>query len=772
MKNIIRHTRFNNASKLILVGLVSLCSFNLFSQTTINFPQERAVFQRDNNNDGIINISGNAVSTATKIEARLVPMVSGQGTQSDWQLLDDNLLGGSFSGSIKGKGGWYKVELKTFEGINQIGFTSLDRIGIGEVFIVSGQSNAQGFLLLNPKGSTDDRVNGYGIYNDYSISENPSLSDFRHIDRDLNIGPRGQSAWAWGELGDKIASTFNVPVLFFNTAYEGTLIEDWARSSRGEPNVIHSGYKFVFPNNTPYSYLRIIMQNHVPLYGLRAIIWTQGESDLNTTKENYYRDLNFLLEQVERDTGKNVNWLITRTSMNEYNVHNQIIQAQNELINVKPNAFAGPNTDNIQIPRSDGVHFKDDGISLFAQSIFETITPELFSNLKPIIGNPIVPLKAICSTGNLANVSVDGNYASYLWNNDNSANANYSSSNGKVTAILREASGNYRYTETLIVDNLLPKAPVVLGENAGVACIEDTVTFYTDKNEFNVLWQDGTSGLKFKTTNINAVSAKYVSSIGCISVKSQDVKAKFLDKPLPPTIISLNGSFGACIGETVKLKAYTTAKNIRWSTGETLSEIAISREGESSYTAQAISSDGCISLVSESKEVRIFKRPTPPSIIQNGPYSMIALNPENYNNFLWSLDGKLLKDENQSELLTKVDGYYSIQGAVRHESPFKSTCISNNSGFVSYVKDLKKNGLVIYPNPVADGKIYLSSNSTIATVNAQLRDINGRNLFRPVLLKNLDIPQIIDAGAHVPQGKYILILNYDGLEKKFNLFFR
>jgi hypothetical protein len=772
LENIVRHTRFNFTSKLILVGLVLFCSFNLFSQTTINFPQERAVFQRDNNNDGAIHVSGNTISTATKVEARLVPMVAGQGIQTDWQLLDDNLLGGSFSGSVKGKGGWYKVELKIFEGINQIGFASLNRIGIGEVFVISGQSNGQGFLQLNPKGSVDDRVNGYGIYNDYAIDENPALSDFKHIDRELNIGPRGQSAWAWGELGDKIAATYNVPVLFFNTAYEGTLIEDWARSSRGEPNVIHSGYKFVFPNNTPYSYLRIILQNHVPLFGLRAVIWIHGESDLNTVKDNYKRDLKFLLEQVERDTGKNINWLITRTSMNLFEVHDQIIQAQDEIIALKNNAFAGPNTDKLQIPRNDGVHFSNDGISLLAQSVFESFTPQMFTNLNPLIGSPIIPLKATCGAGNVANVGVNGNYASYLWNNNNSGNANYSSTNGRVTAILREANGNYRYTETLVVENLVPKAPFILGENGGVACIEDTVTFYTDKNEFNILWQDGTTSSKYKTTNVNAISAQYISKIGCISAKSSDVKARFLDKPLPPTITSLNGSFGACIGESVKLRANTTAKNVRWSTGETVNEIAITSVGESSYTAQSISLDGCVSIASASQEVSVFEKPSPPLIAQDGPYSMISLNPENYNNFLWSLDGKLLNGENQSKILAKVDGYYSIQGTIKHDAPFQATCVSNSSGFVSYVKDLNKNGLAVYPNPINDGKIYLSSNTTINSVTAQLRDINGRNLFRTFALKNLDIPQIIDVGDNVPQGKYILVLNYDGLERKFNLFFK
>ncbi|MVM37401.1 hypothetical protein GO730_06805 [Spirosoma sp. HMF3257] len=58
--------------------------FLLHAQFIINSPKARSVLQRDVANRAQLIIAGTAPSSALTIEARLIPMVVGQGTPSNW----------------------------------------------------------------------------------------------------------------------------------------------------------------------------------------------------------------------------------------------------------------------------------------------------------------------------------------------------------------------------------------------------------------------------------------------------------------------------------------------------------------------------------------------------------------------------------------------------------------------------------------------------------------------------------------------------------------
>ena len=81
-------------------------------------------------------------------------------------------------------------------------------------------------------------------------------------------------------------------------------------------------------------------------------------------RQAYKSALKALIDQSRNESGKNLSWVITRTSYdNQRGVRAEVIKAQNEIVAATSNTFLGPDTDKIQIPRLDGAHFQNGGLS-------------------------------------------------------------------------------------------------------------------------------------------------------------------------------------------------------------------------------------------------------------------------------------------------------------------------------------------------------------------------------------------------------------------------
>lgn len=757
-----------------LFGLLFFIFFgfnqNSYAQLSIEFPSERAVFQRNNSNQGSIPVYGIGPVNAEAIEGRLVPVSAGQGVQTDWQVIDTKLLNGAYSGKVEGVGGWYKLEIRSIVNGNISSSSTVYKVGIGEVLMVAGQSNAQGFLSFNPPvGAFDDRVNGYGYYNKDEIPENPTLTDIRHLDRELNLGPHGQSAWAWGLLGDLLAAKLNVPILFFNVAYEGTTIENWVSSSEGLPT-FNEGLGTAFEHGAPYSFMRIMLQNHVSVYGLRTILWMQGENDYNTKQIDYKNRLNALVKKVGTDTGKNINWMVSRTSYIFDRTYGQVIAAQNEVVADNFNVFSGPFTDRIQNPRTDGVHLSYDGITELAHAFDRDLSFNVIQAMQPTLGTNIEELKYECNSGNTINISaVNSNFASYKWVNGSTASS-MGIISGDASGILRDQRGNYHLTEKVTVNGLVPPAPTVIAENDGVACVGDDARFYINSTANEVEWSDGTTGYEFLTQNTDPVYAIQTDQYGCKSTRSATLRASFTPSPEPPTITSLFNSYGACDGENIVLQATSENRIFRWSSGEWGPQLIVSGVGEREYQVLTITDEGCESDFSEPVAIKIFEKPSAPSLFKSGPYSVGASELDTYDSFQWFFEGKELAGQMDSEVLASDNGFYAAKGIEVHPAPFAASCASDNSALFRYEKSPEHNGIIVYPNPVIDREFSITSDVPLDAI-ISLKDAKGRILISPFSVKELSYPQKIKLSSEVPTGVYILTLDYEGFEKRFKLFF-
>ena len=605
------------------------------------------------------------------------------------------------------------------------------------------------------------------------IEENPPLTDIEQLSKELNIGPHGQSAWAWGELGDLIVAKFNVPVLFFNAAYEGTTIENWASSAGGVDTRLIPLGDAISTNNSPYSFLRIILQNHVPVYGLRSILWMHGENDSDNTKAKYKKDLDFLVKQASEDVGKNLSWMVSKTSYIGNQTFLQIIQAQEEVIRENAHVFEGPLTDYLQNPRSDGVHFTNEGssrgISNLANAFNVSLSAEVVSQMTPIMSEPFEKLSHTCFDSGAVEVSTIKSYQSIEWNNGLSSDKIQITS-GSASAIVRDENGNYHLTEKLVYDNLDPSVPEILANDDGVACIGEEVQFFVDREDLDVEWADGSMSRTFTTSDTKPVKAFYKDDNGCQSDYSLTRSARFTPKPEAPTIQSLSGSLGACEGDAIGLRVSGVTSNYQWSTGETTRDILVSGLGEREFTAFGISDEGCQSETSAPVRVNIFAKPAPPSIDKTGPYSLGAINFEDYSGYEWFFENENIPLETGNSILAAQDGFYAIKGYENHAVPYDANCISNLSGQVLYKREMSEGGVMTFPNPIQNGEFYLTADRKLDVV-ISMENAQGKRVIERQKVAQLDVPRMIKINNNVTTGIYFLKIEYEGFQKVFRLLF-
>ncbi|CCH55036.1 conserved repeat domain protein [Fibrisoma limi BUZ 3] len=351
----------------------------LFAQLIITNPVQRMVFQRNQANQATIIVTGTAPPAATLIEARLVPLVVGQGQPTNWVALPRLASSTAFQGPLTASGGWYRLDVRAKNGATVLEQKQVFRVGIGEVFVVAGQSNALGGFEPG-LGAGDDRVSCVDFRQERALDEQMFPLLFSKISSGTNIGP-SNPPYIWGPLGDKLVARLNVPVLFLGAAQGGTSSTQWRQSAEGIND----------PDNNqpiPYRCLGVALLHYVARTGMRAVLWHQGESDnLNgISTQQYVDNIQYVITKSRQQTGfTRLPWLVSRVSYINNSTSSSIISAQNRLIAEVPDVFAGPSTDDMlnENRRADGVHFSSIGMVRLTDRWNENLTDAFFAQSQP-----------------------------------------------------------------------------------------------------------------------------------------------------------------------------------------------------------------------------------------------------------------------------------------------------------------------------------------------------------------------------------------------------
>ncbi|MCA0365408.1 MAG: sialate O-acetylesterase [Bacteroidetes bacterium] len=779
-------TKLSKISFYLIQLLMYVGSFQLWAQVTILYPYERTVYQRKNDNTGKINISGNLDSYADKVEARLIPRIEGQGVATSWQIIDSQPDALSFTGTLDGTGGWYRLEVRAVkDGVTTFS-NAVERVGIGEIFVIAGQSNAQGEgEHPNAKGATDDRVNAYHseTYNvkTYLASTVPDFykyEPFVQLSQNIGPGPTGFTPWAYGELGDMLAKKLNVPVLFFNAGASGTSTENWVKSINGQDTYqLILGFKL--EQYHPYLPFKKILQSFINVLGLRAVLWHQGEYDIYNTDTGYLDNMKKIIQESRNNTGENIPWVISRVSRIFNRNFPNVISGQNLVLSNVANTWPGPATDDIQPLRPDGAHFENTaseaGLSILANAWNNALTTSFFQNVTPILPESIVEMKHVCANDQVNTTVYFANpYSFYLWSGGQKTST-LTLTQGDASAYLKDGYGNILLTNKVVIPNVYPKiVPVITTSPSLRVCEGNAVTFEAQSPKYPVWWSVNFENNKFIINLPGNYSARYKTSQNCFSAPSATFTPIFVKPPTKPEIGANDAKFFTCEGSTLEFFV-KNAQNLlyEWSTGATTPNVKVNENLSKPLWVKTYSNFDCPSPQSDTVSYRIVKNPKAPAIEKNGPYSLKAITAETISRYDWYMDNNLLFSQTSPLIGIKKDGIYSVRTVNSFKKPTGDLleCVSGKSTQLVIDLDEKLFGIQVYPNPSYDNKFYLASNLNLKKVNFRVYNILGQMVHQGAI-GNLDFPFQVDLGYLKPVGKHYVEIEYQGVTRVFQVLFQ
>jgi hypothetical protein len=538
----------------LLVFLLSGLVGNLIAQTpqlNITFPVERIVFQRNNSNSSNFSIAG-YVNT----HAELVPVVAGQGTATDWTTIASNLRNTSFNGQLNGQGGWYTLEVRVIDRNNIIASSSISRVGIGEVFLVGGEVNAQGDPTVSGAtiGTGNDRVSTID-YSSLTLDESAIPFAFTQFATSKKMAATHEVPFFWARLGDLLVQRYNVPVAFYGCGVATMGSSPWSRSANGED------LRAVFPSavraaGMPYRGMKAMLNYLAVRTGIRSVLWLQGETDGATSNTNYFNNIKTVIDKSRTDLNKSdLAWMIAR---------NVKARAQDSLVANVSNTAAGPNIDAISgAGNRTGVILSGNGLVQAANSYFAAITPSYLSSVNPMMPTFVQNLSTTCSASNGTVVaSLPIGFQNYSWSNNTSGSSLSTSVAGVYSAKFFDARGNiYQSAPLLITPNhFVPTGQVTLTASGATTICADKTLSLTFPNiqlyNLRVTWSNNDTTRTINIPASGTYSAIGRTPVGC-SVTSNTISAVINPLPSSPTITSSLGE-NFCTGQTSTLTASST----------------------------------------------------------------------------------------------------------------------------------------------------------------------------------------------------------------------
>ncbi|KQS31209.1 T9SS type A sorting domain-containing protein [Dyadobacter sp. Leaf189] len=392
-----------------------LASSALFGQVNVTFPPSRMVYQRDQSGDAKVFINGTYLNDPDQIQARLKTRDGEPGFGVDWTTIVSNPSGYIFSGSLNARGGRFDLEVRTMKNGEQIGnSTIVEKVGVGEVFLIVGHSNAAK-AESEMKPASSDLVNtidpnaNVELYNKYLESGSPAdLPPLAPVQFCLNCGiaPMAQYPWFWTQLGDLLVSSLNVPVLFYSAAFGGSSMGHLYKAAYNI-NFDHGFIKYSI--RMPYVNIRNTITTYMPRTGLRAILSAHGVNDGDTTGAGFYFRNKMVIEKSRSEANyDNLPWMIATSCYNN-GINQEKTDAQNALINEIHDVFRGADLNQIgQSGRYDGLHFNEEGQRRAAELWRDAITnpqTNLLGNARslmataPPLPGPPLPVDLVSFTG-------------------------------------------------------------------------------------------------------------------------------------------------------------------------------------------------------------------------------------------------------------------------------------------------------------------------------------------------------------------------------------
>ena len=366
--------------------LVSFVKAHAGPNISMTSPLDYQVIQRSSKKKGTLKIRGelNGVTAQSlRVEARLTV----DGKPGKWRRLSVDQKRRSFEAQWNAPaGGWHRLEVRLLSGAGVVAESVIEHIGVGEVFVVAGQSNAANHGEEKQKTKT-------GLVATFDGRRWRQAND-------PQPGASGSGGSFMPLFGDAMAERFQVPIGIVACAVGATSVREWLPKGARFPNPPTLTSQVQQLSNGEWESKGLIFSTFgrsvKPLgsHGFRAVLWHQGESDANqedparTLPGRLYREyLEELIRASRREIGWNAPWFVAQAS---YHVPGDEgspdIRAAQASLWESGLAFEGPDTDalkgNLRENGGRGVHFSGAGLREHAARWFDKVAPWLAKEIK------------------------------------------------------------------------------------------------------------------------------------------------------------------------------------------------------------------------------------------------------------------------------------------------------------------------------------------------------------------------------------------------------
>jgi len=361
--------------------LVNFVKTHAGPNITLLLPLDYQVVQRSAKKKGLLSIRGELAgfpAKSLKVEGRLI--VDGQ--PGKWRRLSVNQKQQNFQARWNAPaGGWYRLEVRALSGADVLAESVVEHVGVGEVFVVAGQSNSANHGEEKQQTRT-------GLVAAFDGQRWRPAND-------PQPGASGGGGSFIPPFGDAIAEKFRVPVGIVACGVGATSVREWLPEGATFPNPpTLTAQVRPLPGGAWESKGSIFAtfserMKQLGPHGFRAVLWHQGESDANqadatrTLPGELYRDyLGQLIRASRREIGWNAPWFVAQAS---YHVPGDEaspeIRAAQASLWKDDLALAGPDTDALKGELRDsggkGVHFSGPGLREHAARWVDKVAPWL-----------------------------------------------------------------------------------------------------------------------------------------------------------------------------------------------------------------------------------------------------------------------------------------------------------------------------------------------------------------------------------------------------------
>ncbi|MBL8819073.1 MAG: prolyl oligopeptidase family serine peptidase [Planctomyces sp.] len=331
-------------------------------------PAEHQVFQRDAENHANIAVTGWVAVPGESLEFQVTSATTEKHNSTsgtDWITVESDSTTGRFETSVRIPAGSYQFKFRRSQGDGPI--TVVPRVGVGEVFVVAGQSNSTNYG--SERQSTET-----GLVSTFDGTSWYPCTDPQPGTADDSTGGSFLPAF-----GDALVRRLGVPVGVSSTGAGATSVRQWLPPgvtfrnrttidawirATGEGEWEASGELF----SRLTSRLQALGPN-----GCRAVLWHQGESDAGQARSGYPIEfqitgaqyeafLTTLIRSSQDHAGWPVPWITAvSTYHSEADAADEEFRDAQRAVSEKGISIAGPDTDTLRKEFRDGVHFNGAG---------------------------------------------------------------------------------------------------------------------------------------------------------------------------------------------------------------------------------------------------------------------------------------------------------------------------------------------------------------------------------------------------------------------------